>query len=67
LFSAIEEQVGLKLEHRKIPIDVIVVTAAQKPSENCQIFCLQHGPLVEQAHLTQRAELHQQPSISQVQ
>jgi uncharacterized protein (TIGR03435 family) len=34
LFSAIEEQVGLKLEHRKIPVDVIVVTAAQRPSEN---------------------------------
>ena len=34
LFSVIEEQVGLKLEHRRIPVDVIVVTTAQKPSEN---------------------------------
>ena len=34
LFSAIQDQLGMKLERRKIPVDVIVVTSARKPSAN---------------------------------
>jgi uncharacterized protein (TIGR03435 family) len=34
VFAALEEQLGLKLEGRKIPTEVIVIDSAQKPSEN---------------------------------
>ena len=34
LFAALQSQLGLKLESRKLPIDVIVVDKAVKPSDN---------------------------------
>jgi len=34
VFAALEEQIGLKLEGRKIPTEVIVIDSAQRPSEN---------------------------------
>jgi uncharacterized protein (TIGR03435 family) len=34
LFAALQSQLGLKLEARKLPIDMIVVDKAEKPSEN---------------------------------
>ena len=34
LFSALQQQLGLKLESRKLPVDLIVVDRAEKPSEN---------------------------------
>jgi uncharacterized protein (TIGR03435 family) len=34
LFTAIEEQLGLKLESQKAPQEVFVITRAEKPSEN---------------------------------
>jgi uncharacterized protein (TIGR03435 family) len=34
LFAALQSQLGLKLESRKLPIDLIVVDKAEKPSEN---------------------------------
>jgi uncharacterized protein (TIGR03435 family) len=34
LFAALQSQLGLKLESRKIPVDMIVVDKAEKPSEN---------------------------------
>jgi uncharacterized protein (TIGR03435 family) len=33
-FPALEEQLGLKLEGRKVPTEVLVIDSAQKPSEN---------------------------------
>lgn len=34
LFAALQQQLGLKLELRKMPVDTIVVDRAEKPSEN---------------------------------
>jgi uncharacterized protein (TIGR03435 family) len=34
IFTAIQEQLGLKLESTKGPVDVIVIDSVQKPSEN---------------------------------
>ncbi len=34
LFAALQSQLGVKLESRKLPIDMVVVDKAEKPSEN---------------------------------
>jgi len=34
IFAAIQEQLGLKLESRKAPTDIIVIESIEKPSEN---------------------------------
>jgi uncharacterized protein (TIGR03435 family) len=34
LFAALQEQVGVKLESQKVPVDVLVVDGAELPSEN---------------------------------
>jgi uncharacterized protein (TIGR03435 family) len=34
LFAALQSQLGVKLESRKLPVDMIVVDKAEKPSEN---------------------------------
>ncbi len=34
LFTAIQEQIGLKLEAGRVPVDVFVIDRVQKPSEN---------------------------------
>jgi uncharacterized protein (TIGR03435 family) len=34
LFTAIQEQLGLKLEPQKAPMDILVIQHVEKPSEN---------------------------------
>jgi uncharacterized protein (TIGR03435 family) len=34
LFEALEKQLGLKLEAKKAPVDILVIDHAEKPSEN---------------------------------
>jgi uncharacterized protein (TIGR03435 family) len=34
LFTAIQEQIGLKLESTKAPVEVLVIDHVEKPSEN---------------------------------
>jgi uncharacterized protein (TIGR03435 family) len=34
LFAAIQEQLGLKLEAQRSPVEVLVIDSAQKPTEN---------------------------------
>jgi uncharacterized protein (TIGR03435 family) len=34
LFTAMQEQLGLKLESTKAPVDVLVIDHVEKPSEN---------------------------------
>ena len=34
LFAALPQQLGLRLESRKVPIDILVIDRAEKPSEN---------------------------------
>jgi uncharacterized protein (TIGR03435 family) len=34
LFAALQQQLGLKLESRKLPVALIVVDRAEKPSDN---------------------------------
>ncbi len=34
LFTALQEQVGVRLEARKVPVDVLVIERAEMPSEN---------------------------------
>ena len=34
LFTAIQEQLGLKLESAKAPVEVLVIDSVQRPSEN---------------------------------
>ena len=33
-FAVLEEQLGLKLQVRKIPMEMLVIDKAEKPSEN---------------------------------
>jgi uncharacterized protein (TIGR03435 family) len=34
LFTAVQEQLGLRLESTKGPVDVLVIDSVQKPTEN---------------------------------
>ena len=34
IFTAIQEQLGLKLESRKVPVEMLVIDHVEAPSEN---------------------------------
>lgn len=34
LFTAVQEELGLKLESQKVPVDILVIDSAEKPSDN---------------------------------
>jgi uncharacterized protein (TIGR03435 family) len=34
LFTAFQQQIGLKLENTKAPVDVVVIDKVEKPSDN---------------------------------
>jgi uncharacterized protein (TIGR03435 family) len=34
IFTALQEKLGLKLESRKVPVEVIVIESVKRPSEN---------------------------------
>jgi uncharacterized protein (TIGR03435 family) len=34
IFSAVQQQLGLRLESRKVPMEILVIDHAEKPSEN---------------------------------
>jgi uncharacterized protein (TIGR03435 family) len=34
IFTAIQEQLGLRLESRKSPVEILVIDRVEKPSEN---------------------------------
>ena len=44
LFTAIQEQLGLKFEATKAPVDVLVVDRAERPSDNSDRSRLASGP-----------------------
>ena len=34
MFSALQEQLGLRLEARKVPVEIVVIDHVERPSEN---------------------------------
>ena len=42
LRTAVEEQLGLKLEPQKVPVSVFVIESARKPSANKTGVCASH-------------------------